>query len=69
MPTMPLTAPAVIGDRVSYSDMANPLREGTVTEVKSSVWGTDYCVTWDDAEDGVCWSDLQQAGWSFLSVS
>lgn len=65
---------AVVGDRVSYEDMANPLRVGTVTEINVSVWGTDYRVEWDAefqqatafGPDAGTVSDLRQHGWRFV---
>ena len=53
-----------LNDRVTYQDMANPRREGTVTEIKTSRWGTEYRVTWDKADDGFTWTDLRQPGWT-----
>jgi hypothetical protein len=60
-----------IGDRVSYEDMANPRRTGTVVEIVERggetpsglplPTGTDYRVRFDDRDETV--SDLRQAGW------
>lgn len=58
-----------IGDRVAYSDAANPRREGVVVEKAESEVGasrgSEYRVVWDD--DGLdspeTWSDLRQNGW------
>lgn len=53
-----------VGARVSYEDVANPRKIGTVVETLPSAWGTQYGVHWDDAADGVLdYSDLRQAGW------
>lgn len=48
-------------NRVSYEDMANPRRYGTVVECLESVWGVEWRVRWDDGDETV--SDLRQRGW------
>jgi hypothetical protein len=47
--------------RVSYEDMANPRRDGKVIEVRTTTWGTQYVVRFDDGEE--TYSDLRQHGW------
>lgn len=49
------------GTRVSYEDMANPLRSGVVSECFRSQWGIDYIIKWDDGTESA--SDLCQSGW------
>lgn len=59
--------PPSIGDRVSYEDMANPRREGTIVQTMNTPFGVQYLVEWDDrvTESLVAqvWSDLRQHGW------
>ena len=50
-----------IGTEVSYSDMANPLRKGQVSDIVTSTWGTQYEVAFEDGTFE--YSDLRQAGW------
>lgn len=58
------TTARTIGARVSYGDVANPRRVGTVIDTDTSAWGTQYVVRWDHAPEGPhSWSDLRQAGW------
>lgn len=45
--------------RVSYEDMRNSWRIGTVVESR----GGEFRVMWDDEEGGETWSDLRQPGW------
>jgi len=53
-----------VGDRVVYEDMANqPGRPGTITEIVTSVWGTQFRVARDDGTETV--SDCRQNGWNF----
>lgn len=52
------------GTRVSYEDMANPLREGTVAEILESLWGTQYRVAFDDGTETT--SDCRQRGWKVM---
>lgn len=62
---MSITSPR-LGARVSYEDMANPLRVGTVNGRRVTRWGTDWLVTWDAPEPGDhrrSWTDLRQHGW------
>jgi len=57
------------GSKVSYEDMANPLRHGVVTAVQPStvkVGGTTipcmpFVIEWEDGT--VTTSDCRQAGW------
>jgi hypothetical protein len=49
------------GQRVSYMDMSNPRRFGTVTGIRISEWGTQYIVSWDDGGEDK--SDMRQRGW------
>ena len=75
----PLASPVAVGLRVSYEDMANPRRTGTVTAVNESRWGMDYTVVWDEpytieAEGSYpevtvreSRSDLAQYGWKTVS--
>lgn len=49
------------GDRVSYEDMANPLRSGTIGEVVETEWGTAFLVVFGPGE--AAWTDLRQRGW------
>jgi hypothetical protein len=50
-----------VGERVYYEDMANPRQDGVVVELKTTVWGTQYAVQFDDGE--ITYSDLRQHGW------
>lgn len=58
-----------VGSRVSYEDMANPRREGRVSEIVDD--GRSFVVVWDDEYrfDGVegTESDLRQHGWFLLA--
>lgn len=58
-----------LGDRVSYTDMANPRRDGIIIEVFPTTWGTQYAVQWDEpysdpGEPCIEYSDCRQHGWS-----
>lgn len=59
------------GARVSYEDMANPRREGTIVEVRRfGPSGTEYRIFWSDKRAGLdddSWSDCRQAGWKVIS--
>lgn len=69
----PVKGKARVGDRVSYEDMANPLRVGTVVEVIDNEYGRQYRVAWDEADTATfedvpvvgTVSDLRQYGWKF----
>jgi hypothetical protein len=50
-----------VRERVSYEDMANPRREGTITGVDDRGWGVQVRVLFDDGE--LTYSDLRQHGW------
>lgn len=50
---------------VSYEDMANPRRVGTVVEHRAG----EFRVMWDDEDGGETWSDLRQAGWNLALSS
>ena len=54
-----------IGDRVSYADMANPYKVGTVTDHQNGQWLVVF-----DSEQGSYpawdWSDLKQHGWKLI---
>lgn len=52
-----------IGTRVSYEDMANPLREGTVIEIALALGG-QYVIRWDDGS--IAMSDCRQHGWKVV---
>lgn len=55
-----------VGDRVSYDDMANPRRVGTVI----AQVGNEWRVLWDD-EAGTrshTVSDLRQHGWNLVGI-
>ena len=58
-----------VGQRVSYQDVANGRRFGTVVEELVGVDPTltprftEYRVVFDDDPAEVCWSDMRQAGW------
>jgi hypothetical protein len=42
---------ALIGKRVrNAGDVCNASREGTVTEIKVTPWGTDALIRWDEPE-------------------
>ena len=62
-----MTVPAAlrtIGTRVSYEDVCNPRKPGTVIDTDTGAWGTQYVVQWDDAPEGPHqWTDLRQSGW------
>ena len=58
---------ALVGDRVSYEDMANPRLVGTVVGIVVSRWGTEFQVEFDDGSKTT--SDLRQYGWRVESVS
>ena len=45
--------------QLSYEDMANPFRVGTVVEHRAG----EFRIVWDDEDGGETWSDLRQAGW------
>jgi hypothetical protein len=45
--------------------MANPRQVGTLTEIRTTEWGTDYAITFDDGD--AIWSDLRQNGWRRVS--
>lgn len=53
-----------VGTRVSYEDMANPRRQGTVCDIETNRWGTQYVIAWQDGE--VSHSDCRQHGWKVL---
>lgn len=60
------------GARVSYEDMANPYREGTIVEVRrfDPTGGYQYRIFWDGDETrpgDADWSDCRQAGWKVIS--
>jgi hypothetical protein len=67
---------AKVNDRVAYEDMANPYQEGTVAEVVTSEWGTQYRVRFDAVEskfgpeyglaERETVSDLRQYGWTLV---
>lgn len=57
------TIPVNVGTRVSYEDMANPRKEGTVEAVLPS---GEYRVQWDEGA-GETTSDLRQYGWYVLA--
>lgn len=67
---MPIPGTPAVGMRVSYDDVANPRRTGTVVAVNPSRWGTDYTVRWDEPvyETGATESrsDLAQYGWNLV---
>lgn len=50
-----------IGTEVSYEDMANPLRNGEITDIRTSDWGVQYEIRWEDGS--ISFSDCRQAGW------
>lgn len=65
---------AKVGDRVAYEDMANPYREGVVTQVVGSEYhvsfgavpskfGPEFLLA---ARETV--SDLRQHGWTFVEA-
>lgn len=59
------TSTVEIGQRVSYEDMANPRKVGTVVDVHVG-WGrSEFRVLFDDREDTT--SDLRQAGWKAVA--
>ena len=49
------------GSRVSYEDMANPRRYGTVVGVDYTTWGRQLAIRWDDGDHTT--TDGRQAGW------
>ena len=53
-----------IGTEVSYEDMANPLRNGQVSDIVTSQQGTQYEIIWEDGT--VDYSDLRQRGWTVV---
>ena len=56
-----LEAPGMtVGTRISYTDQANPYREGTVLELIAG----EYRVAWDEGGEAI--SDCRQAGWKVL---
>ena len=54
------------GDRVSYEDMANPRKEGTIvgTKLGTRFSSPQFQIRWDDGSED--WSDLLQHGWEKL---
>lgn len=52
-----------VGTRVSYEDVANPKRVGTVAGEGVGEWR----VVWDDGD--VTFSDLRQSGWKKVALS
>lgn len=54
-----LNGVARVGQRVSYEDMANPRREGVVTE---ALRDGEYAISWDDGTETI--SDCRQHGWT-----
>ena len=54
-----------IDTRISYEDMANPKREGTIAAIITTKWGTQYKVNFDDGTETI--SDCRQAGWKVLA--
>lgn len=46
---------------VSYEDMANPRRVGTIKEVRISRFCTEYLVAWEDGTESQ--STCRGAGW------
>lgn len=50
---MPIEITLALGDRVSYSDMANPFKSGTITEILTSQWGDQYRVQWDNGVESI----------------
>jgi hypothetical protein len=65
-----------IGDRLSYEDMANPLREGKVVDCLDSEYGREFVVAFDEVHDPVtdeivsparvATSDCRQHGWNLV---
>lgn len=52
------------GDRVSYEDIANPRRVGTIVgQVEGGPSGTSYEIEFDDQAYPHHFSDCRQAGW------
>lgn len=56
--TGPTATEYAVGDRVSYHDVQNPRKTGTVVEIVSA---SEYRVRFDDRSETT--SDLRQAGW------
>jgi hypothetical protein len=54
-----------VGTRVSYEDMANPRREGVISEILMD--GREFQVEWSEGSPSSCISDLRQYGWHVLA--
>lgn len=53
---MPIQTSLTVGSRVSYSDMANPHKDGTITEILPASRyssGTQYRIQWDNGTESV----------------
>lgn len=62
---MPISGEIKTGDRVTYEDMANPRRVGTVTTQDKDEYRVEWAErgeTWLDP--GYAWSTLRQYGWN-----
>jgi hypothetical protein len=54
-----------IGSKVSYQDMANPLKRGVVCDIETTKWGTSFVIAWEN--DTISESDCRQSGWRVLA--
>lgn len=53
---MPIEIILSVGDRVSYSDMANPLKGGTITEIVTSYGRDQHRIMWDNGVETVTYA-------------